>query len=214
MKGVRILKVYLKQIASVDLNCVNESNFGSIPEEISRKINNAKSVSRKREILGGYLLLKEALKERGKALENEQIRYEKKGKPYVDGVHFNISHSTDFIALVCGKSECGIDIMNITPFKENVCKKYFTEEETEIIKKSENKDEIFTLTWGLKEAYFKMTGEGITTGTKDVDFSELLTLKIPLKKEMYGTYFYCDKMENNYLCVCIEKKENIEVNYE
>ena len=43
------------------------------------------------------------------SIENEQIKYEKKGKPYIDKIQFNISHSADFIALVFGKNQCGID---------------------------------------------------------------------------------------------------------
>jgi hypothetical protein len=59
-----------------------------------------------------------------------------------------------------------------------------------------------------------MNGEGITVRTKDMDFSELLTVKIPFEKEVSGVWFYCDKIKENYLCVCSEHKENVEVKYE
>ena len=201
-------------MSSDELNRAVNGYFTDIPEEVSERINNAKSVSRKKEILGGYILLDKALKSNKMSIENEQIKYEKKGKPYIDKIQFNISHSADFIALVFGKNQCGIDIMNVTHFKENICEKYFTVKETDIVKNSSKPDEIFTLNWCLKEAYFKMTGEGITRATKEVDFSELLTLKVPFEKEIYGTYFYCDKIKENYVCVCLKEKENIEVKYE
>ena len=96
-------------------------------------------------------------------------RYGQKGKPYLmdSPLFFNLSHSGRYV--LCGISfrEIGVDIQEIR--KGNlmqIVKRYFAGEEVARLEKIDDetlrKEQIYTL-WARKEAYGKLTGEGIAT---------------------------------------------------
>lgn len=105
------------------------------------------------------------------------------GKPYICDVtdyHFSISHSGGCIAFAENTEPVGIDTEEIKDAKINIAKKYFTNEEYEYIKKSQNSDEAFFEIWTKKEAYVKMTGEGMSCG-----FDTFSTLGSKIKGKFY-----------------------------
>ena len=99
------------------------------------------------------------------------------GKPYIEGYpnfHFNISHSSDMVAIAYGISPVGIDIEHIRCRESDlkVAKRCFTPEEYTFItgeafcKDSEgishSVEERFFMVWTMKEAYLKYKGTGIS----------------------------------------------------
>ncbi len=105
--------------------------------------------------------------------------YGARGKPYfADPLpYFNLSHSGDYV--LCGMAdwELGVDIQQKRPAEQKrpavqarLVERFFSEREKELWKlcgSKEEQEELFYRLWTRKEAYGKLTGEGIAavTGT-------------------------------------------------
>ena len=107
----------------------------------------------------------------GVAADSVRFRKDENGKPHaVDlPIHFNVSHSGDFVACAVDASPVGIDIEQIRSIRPALVKKVCTEAERVYV---ENGGEDMLLrffeVWTSKEAWFKYTGTGITD-LKSVD---------------------------------------------
>ena len=118
--------------------------------------------------LSGYawMFLKDILNsDFGIDLEKKMISYNKYGKPYIDGMYFNISHSNNMIAIAISDNEVGIDIEAESNFIRQLDSKYFSKwlSENELIEFNLANDKLHFLakTWTKKEAILKFKGIGI-----------------------------------------------------
>lgn len=85
-----------------------------------------------------------------------------KGKPYFDNVplKFSLSHSEGLWMCMFSDKNCGLDLQYMKDCDyEKIAGKYFLPEEISYVK--EHGIEGFYKIWVRKEAYAKMTGEGI-----------------------------------------------------
>ena len=144
--------------------------------------------------LGAGLLLQAVT-----GLSDEDMDYEPGGKPYFPAhpeLSFSLSHSGMLAALAVSGRKCGVDCEEIRAEKESfrlIAQKYFTEEEQREAYGSpaegsrERKENApshafnapaFARIWTKKEAYVKMTGEGIaalkTTAEEPCFFPDVL----------------------------------------
>ena len=94
------------------------------------------------------------------------------GKPYLTNgpspIYFNLSHSGNFAALaVTTLGEIGIDIETIRPRNFlAIAERYFHADELkQLLATTEaEREQLFFKLWTLKEAFFKATGGGISSG--------------------------------------------------
>ena len=97
----------------------------------------------------------------GKSVLNKEIKieYEDSGKPYINDSTYgiSISHSKDVILVAIHDNLIGADIENIRTFDDRLIKTYFTPEEAQFATDTEK----FFTVWTIKEAYLKLTGEGL-----------------------------------------------------
>ena len=98
-----------------------------------------------------------------------KIAFGAEGKPYFPmhaEIHFNVSHSGDYILLAVAKEEVGIDIEEITSSNMDVAKRCFHEKEYKALQASDGKldlqKELFYTYWAAKESYVKCTGKGLS----------------------------------------------------
>ena len=93
-----------------------------------------------------------------------------KGKPYClnAGCEFSVSHTKGMIVCAVSPVPVGADAELIKPPPEKVAK-YFTEREREYIFSGGMTAGRFFRVWTRKEAYGKMTGEGIAGGALSAD---------------------------------------------
>ena len=92
--------------------------------------------------------------------KNTLFSFTPSGKPYLQDYpdfHFNISHSGEFTALALSDSQVGVDIEKLRDINLKIADRYFTDDEKAYVK--DNKS--FFYIWTRKEAYLKMTGEGL-----------------------------------------------------
>lgn len=135
-----------------------------------------------------YLLLIKALREEGIFKELPEFSYNEHGKPFLKNYpewYFNISHCKTAVCCVLSKKEIGIDIEEISVYKESLANYICNENEFSELQKSENQTEDFYKLWTRKEAVFKMLGTGITKEIKNI----LNTPNINIETHKIGNYF-------------------------
>lgn len=119
--------------------------------------------------LGAGILLAKILPLYGESPES--VTLGPMGKPKAEKVHFNISHSGDWvICAVCGKA-VGCDIEKIDREPEGVAQRFFCQNEAAYLQRfqGEERNEMFFRLWTWKESYMKMTGEGAYLSLQDFE---------------------------------------------
>lgn len=118
---------------------------------------------------GAGWLLRYVLWEEGVSPE-APVRYGAHGKPYCDGMHFNLSHSGEYVLCAVGEREIGCDIQKIMPCRPAMVRRFFSPEEQEYIFSVEGRerDIRFITIWSRKESMLKRTGEGLTRDLRQV----------------------------------------------
>ena len=133
------------------------------------------------------ILLERALTDYGKAIKDIssfEVGYTEHGKPYIKeypDFHFSISHSGNFTVLVTSDSAVGIDIQEMKSFAdyEGIARYIFSVDEKNGLtncNKDEDKQEFFYRVWSSKEAFVKMTSQGISESLQNytADFETMM----------------------------------------
>ena len=105
--------------------------------------------------------------------EDKRWRYNEHGKPYFEGsndLFFSISHCGSAVAVAVDDEEVGIDIEEVSRYREHLVNYVLNEEEKDKMDKMDKMDkkEMFIEIWTKKEAVFKLLGTGITHEIKDI----------------------------------------------
>lgn len=88
------------------------------------------------------------------------------GKPYFAElpIYFNLSHSGDYVLCAVADVEVGADIQRMEDIDfERIASRFFSEKECEVLHQAgaEEAKHLFYQLWARKEAYGKLTGEGL-----------------------------------------------------
>ncbi len=116
-------------------------------------------------------------------LSQQHIAYGPYGKPYLrdyPNVHFNISHSGQYVACAVADCPVGIDVQVIGAYRPDVAARVCNEEELAGIEASVNPATEFTKLWTRKEAYLKMLGCGIVGGIRELPTGDETRIKTSL----------------------------------
>ena len=121
-----------------------------------------------REVLGSAL---------GIAPADVVFRYGPHGKPFLEGLRFNISHSGGRALIGLSEVEVGADIELPRPRRtDDIARRFYAPGEVERLFRIQDAEarraEFFRL-WTCKEAFLKMTGEGLSRSTRSYEI-ELL----------------------------------------
>lgn len=175
-------------------DAVIEKMFNVADDYIKQRIQKLKNDQQKINALVGSVLRKYLIKKRfGLNFEDQIIDFEKNGKPFLknqENIHFNISHSGNFVACAVGDKPVGIDIERISKFNEKVAKYVFWDDEIQNIMRSSEPDVEFTKMWSKKEACVKLSGVGIQG----------------LKKERFDNVVIVQKILGDYVLTVAEYK--------
>lgn len=130
-----------------------------------------------------------------------EIRRGENGKPFFPhfpGVHFNISHSGEYILCGISSKPIGVDIEYIRPRRETLPRYALTEREFGVYRADGGDWPAFFRLWVRKEAWCKYTGRGL---------SDILRQDIPHNSCYWGEY----SGDGWKACVCGEESAPDEI---
>ena len=144
--------------------------------EKQKRVDRFRFYDDKKRTVAGEMIARKAISEKCN-VNPEKIIFatEKHGKPFAEdlSIHFNISHSEDFVVCAVADTPVGIDIEKIRPINLKTAKKFCNEDELLYIfghmpaenDFAETTDTVlltrFFEIWTKKEAYGKCIGEGL-----------------------------------------------------
>lgn len=184
-----MIKIYIANINDIDIKRV-----GELDADRTGKFNRLRLIDDKKRCLTGGLFIK-------RFLANAVISVNDFGKPIADnGLHFNLSHSGEYVLFALSDKEIGCDIeksRNINP--EKLGKIVFCDNEmTEIKNFSDQKQYFFNL-WTRKESLLKCIGKGFHQNSKSVDVSRNIC---KIEEKIY--HFRTWHREDYTISVCSE----------
>ena len=205
-----MVKVYGLNIKSIEKYFDNVKNI--LSKERLEKFNKYKKYDDKLRCLASGILLNEYI---GKENVNK-IKYVENGKPYIEnGIHFNISHSGEYVVIAIDNNIVGIDIEKREDRQvDKLIKKVFTNEEQNYIAKQEDKIGVFYKLWTLKESYMKYTGKGLSISPDKIEFC-IKDNDIKLKDDIKDLSFYVNETHiNGYTISLCTSQKNYDSNIE
>ncbi len=171
----------------------------------------------------GQYLLRQALGD--EAYDQAEFAKNEHGKPYIIGhsIHYNISHSEQYVVLVTAETEVGVDVQEKrTARMESVAQRFFAEEEWQAVLKCEREEEkkdLFYRIWCRKEAYGKYLGNGLSSKLLGVNVLEEQVIlqagepdeNAPDSAKREDCKFHdLEIIENYQISICSRKGENLE----
>lgn len=139
----------------------------------------------------------------------EKVEFAKNehGKPYIVGhpIHYNISHSGQYVVVAVANSEIGVDIQEKKSVRmDDMARRFFSKEEWQAFfacdSKEEKKDLFFHI-WCRKEAYGKYLGTGLNTKVLQTN------VLVDLDNIQFIEY---EAVEGYQISICCGKEESIE----
>ena len=147
-------------------------------------------------------LLRELISQVYKADEDITVENLPSGKPVAkvcgDEISVSISHSGDFVAAAVSDTSVGIDLEVKKELKPSVFKA-LSKEELEYAEKSKDKNHTFLRIWTAKEAYLKLTGEGLK------GFSKANVLPLVKNGKWDGLVLKANHTDQYFLTVIYER---------
>ena len=183
------MKWYKYNITDMTEECYGRYLGLMSPERRERVLKKALQKERVRSVAAD-MLLRKALSESFCTDEDDiKILEDERGAPYVDGidVSVSISHSEDYAVCAFSHTPVGIDVERVRPICARVATGTFSASETEYLGADGNELSGESLVrfyeiWTAKEAYAKMTGNGISLkNTQD-------TTTIPVRRVHFDGY--------------------------
>lgn len=167
-----MVSVYMTEVTNLSDPLDEPGIMKGLPKMRKEKILRYRQLKDRKLSLGASLLLEEVLTRHGKNLDC--MKYGEHGKPEMEGIYFNLSHSHDYAVCVVSSQPVGCDIEKIErkTKAETVARRFFTDKEISyLMSQTEEKrlQEFFRI-WTMKESYLKMTGEGMSCELNRVEF--------------------------------------------
>ena len=152
------------------------TEYSLMREEKQNRVDRFRFQDDKKRTVAGEMIARKAISEKCNVNPDEIVfTTEEHGKPFAESlsIHFNISHSEDFVVCAVSDTPVGIDIEKIRPINLKTAKKFCNEDELLYIfghmpaenDFAETTDTVlltrFFEIWTKKEAYGKCIGEGL-----------------------------------------------------
>lgn len=117
-------------------------------------------------------ILADILKKDYKIEKCPVILRDEMGKPYLKDstLHFNVSHSGEYLAIAVSESPVGIDIQETKMIRDGMYRKVVRPQENALIGDDRQKD--FLRLWTLKESFVKAEGKGLRISMKNYYFGK------------------------------------------
>lgn len=180
-----MLKVQLFYMNIADISV---SSFPFVSRMRSERISSSVCENVKKQYLGVELLLNYY------AAKNDlsvpvQYSYNDLGKPIMpdDSFHFSLAHSGDIAMCAAANEDVGLDVETKRLNRFSLSKKILSDSEFAEFEATDNKADYLIEKWTGKEAYLKLTGQGLRFPMKQISISGLRVLDNEKKPLAYVT---------------------------
>ncbi len=180
------LKIYYAHIDALLEEAYMEKAMTLLPTMRLAKVEKFKQIEDRRRSVAAGVLLEFALLERNIRGKEQNFSKNSDGKPYLTEhpeIYYNLSHSGDYVALVIGDYEVGVDIEGFRENQQKLVKRYFSKVEQEYLEDNWSDSE-FTRLWTKKESYIKAVGCGMR-GLSDVPGPEYFFESFPIGEKYW-----------------------------
>ncbi len=138
-------------------------------------------------------------KEYGIDLKHEPRAEGEHGKPFLSWrpqIHYNISHSGDYVVCVFADQEVGIDVQihRKANYERMLERMVPASQRMEILTGKDPENEFF-IQWVLREAYIKWTGEGLSRDLRTIPMNEGSYMLLNLENGYSGALWSMNPME-------------------
>jgi len=157
------LSVYYARIEAVCNEEGIKKAMQLLPEYRLEKVEKMQQEVNRQQSIAAGLLLEYGLREYGLSGKDMAVGTNADGKPYLlerTDIHYNLSHSGDYVALAMSDMAVGIDIEKLRIGKNPLAKRFFAEEEYQYLEQAWS-DDAFTRMWTRKESVIKACGIGM-----------------------------------------------------
>lgn len=194
--------LYIANISALPLPDECPKLVGGLSSERRKRLETLLQAEKKKQCLGAGLLLEKALDYHG--ISAEHVHIGENGKPEVEGIYFNLSHSGDYVICAVSDVLVGCDIEKRRTVSHQLAERYFCNAEKVHLESftDEAYEREFFRIWTRKESYAKMTGEGMAI---TVDAFNVL------QKEGRGYFFEEYEFEGYQIAVCTETEQNLKI---
>ncbi len=96
-----------------------------------------------------------------------EVKYEESGKPICSGIHFSISHTKNYVAVIVANKPVGVDIEYKNDRVFRITEKFMHTDELKFLSECTEKQKFALLCWCAKETVYKILDEN------GVDFAEM-----------------------------------------
>lgn len=153
--------------------------------------------------LGAGILLQHVLIEHG--IENVEPKYGKYGKPLIEGISFNLSHSEERAMCSISDTDVGCDVQFISEMDLDIARDCFFQSEFDLIMSSDDLDkrkDLFFRLWTLKESFIKTTGLGLNIPLDlfDITLGDSISVHQTVDEKEYHFQEYRIEKEYRYSC--------------
>lgn len=158
-------KLFVADVRDLDNDALFKHYYNLMPRDRQKKIDTYLFKKDKKLSLGVGILLMLALDKMGLDINNLNFVEKHNKKPYIKNqkIFFNLSHSEDKVLCAIASSEIGCDIEKIQDIDLMIAKRFFYNEEYELLLSQsvqEKQNDLFYRLWTLKESFMKITGLG------------------------------------------------------
>lgn len=202
-----MIKVYMTDVTNLPDPQEYPEILNGLSDSRIHKTMRYRQIKDRKQSLGAGLLLKKCLEEYG--IDIEEIRCGEHGKPEIDGIYFNLSHSQDMVVCVVSDKPVGCDIEKIGEERKGIAERFFTKNERSYLESfdSERRNREFYRLWTMKESYIKMTGEGTNLALDRVEFEILDNVNVYRDGKSCSCYIKEYEVSGYKLTVCAECSE-------
>ena len=138
-------------------------------------------------------------REFGRKLAFEPRSKGEHGKPFftlLPRIHYNITHSGQYVACIFAGQEVGIDVQQHRKAKyERMLERMVPQDMIREILDADEPEKAFFTQWVLREAYIKWTGEGLSRDLRTISLDEGSYILLDLGEDYSGAIWSQDHLE-------------------
>jgi 4'-phosphopantetheinyl transferase len=164
-----MIKVFTLQLSEADYKPeFQDELLIYLPEAGRKRVQDRLNMTSKLHTVAGELLARYSVGNYiGKPDQEIVLRFGEKGKPHIENltnVHFNISHSGNYIVCAVAGTEIGIDVERVRKVNLRVAERFFSASEIHDLMacSEEARMHYFITLWTIKVSYLKAIGRGLT----------------------------------------------------